>query len=215
MSQRQRVRSLSCLGVGLAVLSMLLPAPTLRGQEAVSPLPPAVTRSLYRSRWFEFLNAHLDDDAKAAAAALAEMRKAARTVGVSRLSDFSRTAVHEGRKAEAASRPERAARAYAAARELDETNLDALISQIGFLFRQHKWSAATALLPEILTALLATQESRLALLSSFASWFIVALAAALLAWIIVLLVEHFPRVAHDIEEASGQPLGSRAAGPLV
>jgi tetratricopeptide (TPR) repeat protein len=213
--RRRRFFAFLCLGLGLGALPIPGPARPARAQEAVSPLPPAVTRSLYRSRWFEFLNAHLDDDAKAAAAALAEMRKAARTVGVSRLSDFSRTAVHEGRRAEAAGRQDRAARAYAAARELDDANLDALLSQIGFLFRQRKWNQATALLPEILTALLAAQESRLALLSSTVSWVAAALAAALLAWIVVLLVEHFPRMSHDIEEASGQPLGSRAAGPLV
>ena len=32
------------------------------------PMPPPVTRGLYRSRWFEFLNAHLEDDPRAAVA---------------------------------------------------------------------------------------------------------------------------------------------------
>jgi tetratricopeptide (TPR) repeat protein len=216
MSRDRRVFWFGFLIIALAVSSLFVPpADVARGQEAVSPLPPAVTRSLYRARWFEFLHAHLEDDTKGAAAALSEMRKAARTVGVSRLSDFSRTAVHEGRKAEAAGRLDRAARALAAARQLDDANLDALLSQIAFFFRQQKWTDATALLPETLDVLFATQESRLALLSSFVSWLSVALAAALLGWIIVLLVKHFPSVSHDIEEASGNPLGSRAAAPLV
>ena len=43
----------------------------LPAQEAVSALPAPVTRSLYRAHWFEFLNAHLEDDARGAAAALA------------------------------------------------------------------------------------------------------------------------------------------------
>src|ERR1017187_7300454 len=95
-------------------------------QEAVSPLPPPMTRSLYRAHWFEFLNAHLEDDARGAAAALAQMRKSPRAVGVRRLSDFSRTAIHEGRKAELVGKPERAQRAYDAAVQLDDASYDAV-----------------------------------------------------------------------------------------
>jgi tetratricopeptide (TPR) repeat protein len=198
-----------------ALVTSLPGAQPAYAQETVSPLPPPVTRSLYRSRWFEFLNAHFEDDARGAASALAEMRKTARTVGVSRLSDFSRTAVHEGRRAEALGRADRTIRAYAAARELDDANSDALLSQIGFLIRQHHWSAAGALLPETVVALLATQESRLALFSSCVFWVASGLAAALLGWIIVLLVEHFPRISHDVEEASGRFLGPRTIWPLT
>ena len=51
------------------LLPLLFAAPVLRAQEAISPLPPPVTRSLYRSHWFDFLSALLEDDAKASAAA--------------------------------------------------------------------------------------------------------------------------------------------------
>src|SRR5262249_39824793 len=99
------------------------------------PLPPPVTRGLYRSRWFEFLNTHLEDDARGAAAALSELKKAAQAVGVHRLSDFSRTATFEGRLAETRGRNERATRAYDAALELDDSNSDAHFSRLAFLIR--------------------------------------------------------------------------------
>jgi tetratricopeptide (TPR) repeat protein len=211
-------RALSSWPLAVLVLLAATVAPgtaVAQAPEAVSPLPPPVTRGLYRARWFEFLNAFLEDDAKGAASAVSDMRKAARTVGVSRLSDFSRTAVHEGRRAEAVGRFDRAGRAYAVATELDDANSDALLAQIGFLIRQRRFSAAALLLPDAATALLATQESRFALLSSFAFWIYSALSAALLGWIIILLVEQFPRVGHDMEEASERLLGFRRAWPLT
>ena len=46
---------------------------------------------LYRSRWFEFWNAHLGDDRVAASAALAELMRPAQTSGSSVALDFART----------------------------------------------------------------------------------------------------------------------------
>ena len=48
-----------CFLLAAAVLRAVFPAPPIRAQtqEALSPLPPPVTRSLYRSNWFEFLSA--------------------------------------------------------------------------------------------------------------------------------------------------------------
>src|SRR5262249_32510438 len=121
-------------------------AAAVLAQEPVSqlppPLPPPVTRGLYRSRWFEFLNAHLEDDARGAAAALRELKKAAQAVGVHRLSDFSRTATFEGRLAETRGRFDRAARAYDAALELDDVNSDAHFSRLAFLLRQKAFGKA-------------------------------------------------------------------------
>ncbi|HEY6928154.1 MAG TPA: tetratricopeptide repeat protein [Thermoanaerobaculia bacterium] len=207
--------SLGLLIGAIAVGSLFAEAPPSFAQEEVSPLPPPVTRSLYRSHWFEFLNAHLEDDAKAAAVALAEMRKAARTVGVSRLSDFSRTAVHEGRRAEAVGRADRAARAYAAAIELDDSNADAVLSQMRFLIRQRRFTAAGAMIPDALSALLVTQESRFAMFSSLSVWVAFGLTAAVLAWIIVLMVKNFSRVSHEIEEASEYFIGARGIRALT
>ncbi|HEX7252054.1 MAG TPA: tetratricopeptide repeat protein [Thermoanaerobaculia bacterium] len=212
---RERAVCLGPLVVALAIGSFAGAARRSFAQEAVSPLPPPVTRSLYRSHWFEFLNAHLEDDTKAASAALAEMRKAARTVGVSRLSDFSRTAVHEGRRAEALGRTDRAARAYAAAIQLDDANADAVLSQIAFQIRQRRFRAAAALIPDAFTAMLATQESRLAIFSSLALWMGLGLTAAALAWIIVLLVKNFSRVSHEMQEASEFFLGARGIRALT
>ena len=116
----------------------------LRAQEAISPLPPPVTRSLYRSHWFDFLSAHLEDDPKAAAAALVELKRSARAVGVRRLSDFSRTAVHEARKAESLGKMDRASRAYDAAIVLDDANFDAVVSKWGSSSRRSRYGDGPA-----------------------------------------------------------------------
>jgi tetratricopeptide (TPR) repeat protein len=174
----------------------------LQAQEAVSALPPPVTRSLYRSHWFEFLNALEEDDATAAAVALEEMKKAAQAVGVRRLSDFSRTAVHEARKAEEQGRPDRAARAYEAALELDDANYDASVSRIEFLLRRRSFGEAVRSLPAAGASLLEVQEARLALFSSLAVWVVLAVAATLLGSIVALLLRHSPRLAHDLRELS-------------
>ena len=183
-------------------------------QEPISPLPPPVTRGLYRARWFEFLNAHLEDDTRSAAAALADMEKTGRAVGVHRLSDFSRTAVHEGRKAEASGRVERARRAYETAVELDDANVDAHLSRLGFLLRQRSRATALRVLPELGAALLATQESRLALLSSVAIWAAAGFAGAVVAFLLALIVHHFPRLAHNLQEIADHYFAPRAALPL-
>jgi hypothetical protein len=190
------------------------PGAALLAQEPVSPLPPPVTRGLYRARWFEFLNAHLEDDTRAAAAALADMERTGRAVGVHRLSDFSRTAVHEGRKAEAGGRVERARRAYETAVELDDANLDAHLSRIGFLLRQRAWGNAFRRVPEVGVALLATHESRLAVLSSLAIWAAAAFAAAVVAFVLALIIHHSPRIAHNLAEVSSRYFAPRAALPL-
>src|SRR5262249_59877748 len=107
------------LPILLIVLGCALVPVEALAQETVPPLPPPVTRGLYRSRWFEFLNAHLEDDSRGAAAALSELKKAAQAVGVRRLSDFSRTAAYGARQAERpggvdhAAPPEGAARGVA------------------------------------------------------------------------------------------------------
>lgn len=189
-------------------------APPARAQETVSPLPPPVTRSLYRSRWFEFLNAHLEDDVKGAAAALADLRKTARTVGVRRLSDFSRTAVHEGRKAESIGKTERAARAYDAAVALDDANYDAVLSRAGFLVRRARYGDAMGLIPDAVAALLATRESRLSLLSSAIVWVAAAIIASLFGLILVLAAKNSARIRHDLGEWSRR-LGGSATIPLA
>src|SRR5262249_19936094 len=158
------------LPILLIVLGCALVPVEAAAQEAVPPLPPPVTRSLYRSHWFEFLNAHLEDDSRGAAAALSELKKAARGVGVRRLSDFSRTAAHEGRKAEGVGNPARAARPYAAALELDDGNFSATLARIHFLLRQRSYGAALSAVPDAVRSLFATKESRLALLSAGAVW---------------------------------------------
>jgi len=190
-----------------------VPPVALAAQEAVSALPPPVTRSLYRSHWFELLSALDEDDATAAAVALQEMKKAAQTVGVRRLSDFSRTAVYEARKAEAQGRPDRAARAFTAALELDDANYDARVSRIGFLLRRRFFAEAVRSLPAAGAALLETQEARLALLSSLALWIALAAAATVLGSIVALLLRYSPRFAHDVRELAGR-FGGRGALPL-
>ena len=190
-------------------------APPARAQEPVSALPPPVTRGLYRSRWFEFLNAHLDDDARAAAAGLSELKKAAQAVGVRRLSDFSRTAVYEGRQAETAGRTEQAARAYNAALELDEGNCDAHFTRLAFLLRQGSYGEAAAALPSAAASLLATRESRLAILSAAVLWASAALAAVISGTILVLLLRHLRLSKHALGETARRFFGRGAVLPLA
>lgn len=186
-----------------------------RAQQAVSPLPPPVTRGLYRSRWFEFLNAHLEDDTQAAGRALAEMKRAAQTVGIHRLSDFARTACYEGRRARAEERFERANRAYDAALVLDDANCDARFSRINVLLRRHLFEQAAAAVPGALQSLVATGESRLAVLSALLLWGAAGLAAATLGSIFVLLIRHQRLWTHEISELAGRLFGARAALPLA
>lgn len=200
---------------GAALVLGLLPSLAAAEEEPLSPLPPPVTRSLYRAYWFEFLNAHLEDDAAVAARALSEMTKASRKMGVRRLSDFSRTALHEARRAEQLNRPERSRRAYETALRLDDANLDALFSRIAFLARRGDYRAAVSLLPDLPRALMASRETRLALLSSFLLWSSFALGAAVFAWVLALFLRHRLRVAHDIRELADRLFGERGTTPLA
>ena len=208
------VRSTALLFSLLAVL--LLPAP---GGAQAPPQPPGpappVTRSLYRGHWFAFLNAHLEDDARGAASALAEMRKAARAVGVRRLSDFSRTLVHEARKAESLGKGERAARAYDAALQLDDGNFDAAAERIGALFRSGAYPDGLRRVPEAIATLLSIRESRLSVFSSLAVWGGLALGATVLAGIVILLLRHRARLSHDLRELARRLAGRSAAVPLA
>ena len=197
------------------LLGTIGPLALAYAQEPVSPLPPPVTRGLYRASWFEFLTALLEDDDKAAAQSLTRLRRAAQAVGVRYLSDFSRTAVFEGRRAEAEGQVARAARAYRAAIDLDDTSFDAFAARIGFLLRQRRIGAALGLLPDAGGALLRTREARFAFLSSLALWAAAAVTAALLATIVILLVRHGPRAWHDVVERARSWFGPGAALPFA
>jgi tetratricopeptide (TPR) repeat protein len=214
---RKSVRRHFFLLAAAAVLSSVLLATRVRAQaqEALSPLPPPVTRSLYRSNWFEFLSADSENDGAAASKALDRMIKAARKVGVHRLSDFSRTAVHLGRRAERLGAPDRAKRAYDAALLLDDANPDAVVARLSFQVRHGKILEALRSLPAAVTAMLATHESRMAILSLIVLWTAAALAATLLASILVFALAHFPRVVHDIRETGHRLFGKSAALPLA
>ena len=181
----------------------------------MSALPPPVTRGLYRSHWFVFLNAHLEDDARAADAALGEIEKAARTVSVKRLSDFARTAVHEGRLAEKLGKPDRALRAYDAALRLDETSYDAVASKIEFLARRREYLEAVKIVPLAVAALFATREPRLAAFSSLGLCVGISVSLALLGSILILALRCLPRVAHDAREVARRMAGESGAVPLL
>jgi len=194
---------------------LLAAAAAASAQEPVSPLPPPVTRGLYRANWFEFLNALLEDDASAATQSLMRLRRAAQAVGVRYLSDFSRTAVFEGRRAEQQGQLARAARAYDAAIALDGTSYDAVASKMGFLFRQRRYGQAMALLPEAAGALLRTREARFAFFSSLGLWAGLAVAAAGLATAVILLARNGPRLFHDLGERAVPIFGPGSATPFA
>lgn len=197
----------------LALATFLIPA-AATPQAAPQPASPA-TRSLYRGHWFAFLNAHLEDDARGASLALAEMRRAARAVGVRRLSDFSRTLVHEARKAESLGKWDRAARAYDAALQLDDGNFDAALGRIGFLLRRGTYPDALRRLPEAIGILFGMRESRISLLSSLAVWGGLAFGASVLAGILILVLRHRERIGHDLRELGRRLAGRQAAAPLA
>ena len=198
-----------------AIGSVLLsPAIPLAAQDALSPLPPPVTRGLYRSHWFDFLSAFSENDRTAEQKALDEMVRAGRKVGVRRLSDFSRTAVYLGRRAEQQRQPDRAARAYAAALRLDDSNPDAIFARLAFLFRQRHFGEILAAVPDAASALVSTHETRVALGSSLGLWAGAAAAATLLGVILSLAVKNASRILHDIRETAFRSFGRSGALPL-
>ncbi len=199
---------------GVLAAMLIFAAPAARAQDPVSALPPPVTRGLYRAHWFEFLTAFSENDAAAATRALDAMTRAARKVGVRRLSDFSRTAVYLGRRAERQGQADRAERAYLAALALDDANPDAVLAQLSFLVRHGRAGEAARGLPEAATSLFASHESRVAILSSVGLWGAAAAAAALVGVVVALGLRHAPRVAHDIRETAFRSFGPSGALPL-
>ncbi len=161
------------------------------------------------------MNALLEDDDAAATRSLTRLRRAAQAVGVRYLSDFSRTAVAEGRKAQRQGQIARAARAYDAAIALDDTSYDAVASKIGFLVRERQFGQVLSLMPQAAAALFQTREARFALISSLALWASIAFSAAALAAVLILLVRCWPRRAHDLGELAERRLGAGAALPFT
>ena len=186
----------------LAVAAIGL-APEAHAQDALSPLPPPVTRSQYRGQWFEFLSAFSENDTSTADKALEGMLRAGRKVGVHRLSDFSRTAVYLGHRAERQGATERAARAYAAALKLDDSNPDAILAHLSFLFRHGKIGEALRELPGAAAAYVSTREARVAIFSSLGLWIALGIAGMFAGAVLALAVRHFPRAWHDIAERAG------------
>jgi tetratricopeptide (TPR) repeat protein len=174
-----------------------------------------VTRSQYRSQWFEFLSAFSENDTAAEARALDAMIRAGRKVGVHRLSDFSRTAVYLGHRAENLGAPDRAARAYDAALKLDESDPDAIVARLSLLVRHGRVLEALRALPGAAAALFSTHEARIAISSSLALWVAFGAAGTLLATILTLAVRHFPRAVHDIGEKAWRSFGRNGALPLA
>ncbi len=213
----KRSGRLACLLPSVFVLAgaalFLVPAPA-RSQDSLSPLPPPVTRGLYRSNWFDFLSAFSENDAAAADKALEAMVRAGRKVGVRRLSDFSRTAVSLGRRAEKQNQPDRAERAYAAALRLDDANPDAIYAWLSFLGRHKRVGELVRALPASASSLLATHEARVAILSCLGLWSAAAAVATLAGMVLVLAVRHAPRVLHDLRETAFRSFGRSGALPL-
>ncbi len=198
----------------MALLGAAVSAGIVAAQEGLSPLPPPVTRSQYRAQWFEFLSAFSENDVPDAERALEAMRRAGRKVGVYRLSDFSRTAVYLGHRAEKLGALERAGRAYEAALKLDESNPDAIVANLWFLLRQGRIQDALRRLPAAVAGFVSTREARVALLSSLSLWIALGIAGMLAGTILALAVRHLPRAWHDISERASRSWGSAAVLPF-
>ena len=147
--------------------------------------------------------------------ALEGMLRAGRKVGVIHLSDFSRTAVYLGHRAEKQGAPERAARAYAAALKLDGSNPDAILAHLSFLFRHGKIGEALRELPGAAAAYVSTREARVAIFSSLGLWIAVGIAGMFAGAVLALAVRHFPRAWHDISERAGRAHGPAAVLPFA
>jgi tetratricopeptide (TPR) repeat protein len=180
----------------------------------VPPLPPPVTRAAFRSSWFELLSALQENDARTATAALDAMRKAARATGVRRLSSYSRAALHEARKAEAAKAPH-AELAYDVAATLDESSFDAAASRIGFLIRHGRLRDVGSRTPPALATVFAIAETRLAFFSSLVLALAITLTLTAIVIVLGIFLTHFRRLWHDLREISGRLFGQRPAAPLA
>jgi tetratricopeptide (TPR) repeat protein len=180
----------------------------------VPALPPPMSRAAYRSSWFELLSALQENDSRTATAALAAMRKAARAAGVRRLSSYSRAALREARKAEAAKAPH-AELAYDVAATLDESSFDAVASRVGFLVRQGRLREAGSRTPAALSTVFTIAETRLAFLSSMALALAITLGLTAAVIVLGLFLAHFRRLWHDLREIAGRPFGQPAAAPLA
>jgi tetratricopeptide (TPR) repeat protein len=202
--------------LGAAALVCLAALPVVAAaQESLSPLPPPVTRSQYRGQWFEFLSAFSENDTAAADKALEGMLRAGRKVGVYRLSDFSRTAVYLGHRAEKQGAAERAGRAYDAALRLDGSNPDAILARLSFLLRHGRSGTALQDLPASTVGFLSTREARVAVLSSLALWIALGIAGMLAGTVLALAVRHFPKAWHDISERASRSWGTAAVLPFA
>jgi tetratricopeptide (TPR) repeat protein len=122
--------------------------------------------------------------------------------------------VYLGRRAEKQGQQDRADRAYRAALILDDTNPDAVLAGLSFLVRRARVGDALRSLPGAASALIASHESRVAILSTLAIWAAAAAAATLAGLILALAVRHSPRVLHDIREAAFRSFGRGGALPL-
>jgi len=208
-------RAAAKLALVFLVFFVCGPSVRARAQEAtVSALPPPVTRGQYRASWFDFLTAFSENDGAGADRALEAMVRAARKVGVHRLSDFSRTAVYLGRRAEILGQKDRAARAYNAALQLDPDDPDAVVGRISFLARTGRTGQALKSVPSGIVAILSTRESRVAILSNAALWLAAGIAGALAGIVLTLCVRHAGAAGHDIGEAASRRIGRGAAIPL-
>jgi tetratricopeptide (TPR) repeat protein len=174
-----------------------------------------VTRAQYRSQWFALLDDFQENDERGAGQKLEEMMRVARSVGVRRLADYSRVALHVARRAERSGRTGGAALAYGAAIRLDDSSFDAAASRAGFLARRGRLREAASAWPAAVTTLLASSESRLSLFSSLALAVVAALAAAAIAAGLGLFLKYFRRIWHDFKETAGRLLGPRAAKPVA
>ncbi len=198
----------------LGLVLVFAGATRARAQDSLSPLPPPVTRGLYRSHWFDYLSAFSEGDRVAEDKALEDMVRAGRKVGVRRLSDFSRTAVFLGRRAESQRQPDRADRAYAAALRLDDSDPDAILARLSFLVRHGRVGEAVRAIPDSVSALVSTHESRVAIFSSLGLWTGAAGAALLAGVVLSLALRHGPRALHDLGERAARSYGPAGVLPF-
>jgi len=190
--------------------------PSSATTDLVSPLPPPATRASLRGRWFELLSALNESDEAGVKIALDDLLETADRVGIQRLSDFSRAALYEARRAADVGNSRRREIALDTAIRLDPELFDARWEKFREMLLAHRYGPAGKEFVASVSAIFAAHESRREFLSNGILVASGALAATVAAFILILLIRHLRRILHDLREIAGGILGRRrGATPLA
>ena len=169
-------------------------------------------RRQIRGSWFSWLTAQEEGDSIVARAKIDEILKYAQKIEIRRITDLALSATVLGRRQLEQGKPALAREAFQSATRLDPDLPEPRWARVALAARTRQWSA---LVPEFLGAVRATLadgESRQTLGTRLVLVLIHTAAVLAAAFILVLLVRHGRRWAHDLVETASRilPGGSGA-----